>query len=265
MATNESTPDQKTIVVLGMHRSGTSMMGAVLEALGVNMGDEFREGARANPLGFFEDLTFKELNRDMLHAAQGDMYDAPPREAILAHKGQYVDRIQQVVSSKTSARWGWKDPRTSLTVELYLDYLVNPHIVYCRRSKDAVAKSLETRGDMTFADAISLAEEYEKRIVSFLDGNPDIPRLTLTYEAMTSQPKEGIQQLILFLELHSTDTQIERALGLVLPKRAIQRLRFKRLVEKGLQRPWEIPGYIYKRIRYRFLERDRSKPQAQSA
>ncbi|MCD6476962.1 MAG: sulfotransferase, partial [Candidatus Aenigmarchaeota archaeon] len=44
----------KTIIVLGMHRSGTSMTAGVLHRLGVNMGKNLMKGNWANPLGYFE-------------------------------------------------------------------------------------------------------------------------------------------------------------------------------------------------------------------
>ena len=53
----------KTVVVLGMHRSGTSMTSAILEKLGINMGDETLGPLETNPIGHFEDRMFLELNK----------------------------------------------------------------------------------------------------------------------------------------------------------------------------------------------------------
>ena len=42
------------LVVLGMHRSGTSAFTGILEILGLNLGTKMLETQEDNPKGFFE-------------------------------------------------------------------------------------------------------------------------------------------------------------------------------------------------------------------
>ena len=56
----------KTIVILGMHKSGTSMVAGVLEKLGANMGKELLGPHWSNPLGHFENVKFVNLNERIL-------------------------------------------------------------------------------------------------------------------------------------------------------------------------------------------------------
>ena len=58
--------DYKTVVVLGMHRSGTSMIASILNKLGVSMGKVMLGKTPSNPLGHFEDKDFYNLNRKIL-------------------------------------------------------------------------------------------------------------------------------------------------------------------------------------------------------
>ena len=50
----ENSPRRKVVVVLGMHRSGTSLTTNMLQSMGVTLGDELIPGREENPLGFRE-------------------------------------------------------------------------------------------------------------------------------------------------------------------------------------------------------------------
>ena len=225
------------------------MVGGLLEALGVDMGEDFKPGARANPLGFFEDRSFLVLNREILQAAGGDMYRPPDPEAILAQKETFQRIIRQLVEQKVSPCWGWKDPRTSLTMELFVESLPNPRFVVCRRDVSAIAKSLQARGDMSFDEGVELSSVYEDRIERFFSRYPQVPRLDIPYEEITRQPDLWIQKITAFLDLKPTAEARENARSLVLPRKSIRVLKIKRLLEKGLRRPWEIPRYVLRKVR----------------
>jgi len=64
--------------------------------------------------------------------------------------------------------WGWKDPRTTLTIEAYLPYLIKPHFYACFRDPKDVAKSLEIRNNFPISKGIELAKIYNKRLFEFL-------------------------------------------------------------------------------------------------
>src|SRR5688572_14655735 len=71
------------VAIVGMHRSGTSMVAKVLQQAGLHLGTEadLMPPAAENPEGFFEHLGFVRLNDDVLNAA-GSGWDCPPRADI---------------------------------------------------------------------------------------------------------------------------------------------------------------------------------------
>ena len=239
-----------TVVVLGMHRSGTSMMGGLLAALGVDMGDDFKPSINANPTGFFEDKRFMKLNRRILRAAGGGHLAPPAPEAILAQKAAFRQEIRGLVEGKVSSRWGWKDPRTSLTIDLYMEHLPHPRVIVIRRAPAAVARSLQVRGDMNFEEGLHLAAVYEDRIRSFLARHRAVPHLDITYEAITQHPEPWIQKIIDFLDLTPTEADRTRAVALVLSKKKLRTFKIKRRLKKGMKQPWKIPGYVLEKIRH---------------
>jgi len=54
------------LIILGMHRSGTSLAAALLQSSGLDVGERLMEGNWSNPRGHFEDMDFVELQRAAL-------------------------------------------------------------------------------------------------------------------------------------------------------------------------------------------------------
>jgi len=60
---------KKCIAVIGMHRSGTSMVTKALETLGVELGQQLLMAANDNQKGFYEDKSIVDLNDRILEYA----------------------------------------------------------------------------------------------------------------------------------------------------------------------------------------------------
>lgn len=158
----------KTIVVLGMGRSATSLVAKALSHE-IFMGDKLLPPAPDNPHGFFENTRFVELNDAILAAAGGSWSDPPPEKDILGQSHRFNDRIRELIrEEQREPLWGWKDPRTALTIRLYVPHLTNPHFVCCFRDPHDVALSLRRRNGFSIEKGIALARNYNRRIIEFL-------------------------------------------------------------------------------------------------
>jgi hypothetical protein len=189
-----------TVVVLGMHRSGTSLVGEVLSQAGVNLGRQLVRARINNPRGYFENRLFVRLNDKLLAMARGT-WDHPPKpERMLAlmHNERLCRDVAQAVRSQEDRVWGWKDPRTTLTIDLYLPFLRNPRFVICRRDKLAVAKSLMSRNQMEIAEGIELADRYEMRIREF-EQRAGLPMLSVQFETLVEKPQSEIGRILSFV------------------------------------------------------------------
>jgi glycosyltransferase involved in cell wall biosynthesis len=165
----------KTMVVLGMHRSATSLIAKSLNNE-IYMGDDFIiPEIDDNPEGHFENINFVKLNDDILKEANGHWSVVPPKENIL-NVSQYIkDKIKIRVAIEINKAiekgykiWGWEDPRTVLTIPLYLEHLPNPHFVSVFRKQDDVVESLVKRGGITKEQGIKLTKDYNLRLIEFL-------------------------------------------------------------------------------------------------
>ena len=111
--------NKKLIVVLGMHRSGTSAITRGLKVLGVNLGDNLMPALKDNnDKGFWEDIDFNELNIEMLKAIGQEWHYLTPvdqQDVELLNANGFADRALSLLKEKIAdnAAFGLKDPRTA--------------------------------------------------------------------------------------------------------------------------------------------------------
>lgn len=159
------------IVVLGMHRSGTSLISSMLHAMGVRMGREFLPEDEGNPNGYWEDPGFLGLNKAILMETGGDWDRFVTRKQVLGVEEKFKDRIQELIEDREHSDpgrslWGWKDPRTCMSIWLWHKYLRSPRYVIVRRSRLGVIRSLrKLHGKRQWHDLIV---HYDRHVNAFL-------------------------------------------------------------------------------------------------
>lgn len=219
----------KEIIILGMHRSGTSMLSGMLDRLGIDMGDDQPGRQLSNPLGHYEDGDLLSLNEVILSRAGGSWDNPPSAVQIKNQSAQVDDRIQKIILDKIQANqdrhWGWKDPRTSLTIDLYLPYLRNPYIIWSHRDPDEICNSLWIRNKIPPQEAAELTEYYQQQIRDFVHQHPELPVLKISYQEMIDQPDIWIRKVVEFLDLEVDEDQLVKATDFILPRKKIQRER----------------------------------------
>ena len=123
--TNQKT---KTLIITGMHRSGTSVTAAFLQSLGVFIGNNLLKGSYANPQGYFEDMDFLSFQRQLLSSCCSQEERGFPdwgwTESELLNRQQfsrYVEPAKRLIFARQnqSQIWGWKDPRTTLLLDFW--------------------------------------------------------------------------------------------------------------------------------------------------
>src|SRR5436305_456766 len=168
------------LIVTGMHRSGTSLVASLLEAWNVRMGDHLLPADRGNPVGYFEDVEFLELNRRILtactppeegHRAWGwtesETFDDSPLPS-------FRDGAAALIASRDRAgqAWGWKDPRTSMLLDFWDDLLgAEARFLLLYRHPWEVADSmLRTGADVWLTHPgypARIWTQYNRRILDF--------------------------------------------------------------------------------------------------
>lgn len=234
------------IIIVGMHRSGTSVLSSIIHKLGVDLGTKLLESSFANPTGHYEDVAFLDLHERILHGAKGD-WDSPPTEDRLKES---FERLESDVDTlleqrnRCSASWGWKEPRTSLLLPFYFRKLPHLRLIYCQRDPEEVAQSISARNAISIRYARKLVRCYEERIQAFLKDNPNVSLLSVEYRKLIREPRAIASILAGHIGLSVTESDLDFAVSDVLSRREVRsRSRQKRrghliiLIQKAIRNP----------------------------
>lgn len=141
------------VCVLGMHRSGTSLTARILDLLGIALGPRdtmLAADPDDNARGYWEQSAVMALNDDVLAKLGGSAPEPPPaapgweRSDELEPLRRRADTLlADLFTGET--RWGWKDPRTSLTLPFWRQLVEPSHYVLCVRHPMEVVASLHRR------------------------------------------------------------------------------------------------------------------------
>lgn len=215
----------RTVVVLGLARSGTSVVTGMLDTLGVDMGPSVDD--RSNPQGSREDIDFAKLHKEIFDlAGQGADYWTPPaRQAILDLRSQLDAKIAMLIEQKSSRKshWGWKHPRTLLTYELFLPHLADPHFVLVFRNfigtaVSSVEHTRKRRHPLDLAKALQLVHFYHGEMLRFLEDHPELPTHFVAYEDVLFDPLDQAHKLARFLGMTVTDQAAQAISESVIPR-----------------------------------------------
>jgi hypothetical protein len=146
---------KRLIVVLGMHRSGTSAITRGLETLGVNLGSDLLVPTVDNPKGYFEDRETYLLNEEILTALNHAWSDLDPAEPeyIIQNKilDEFFDRAVNLLLDRLRVNdlFGIKDPRFCILLPFWnkvFDRVGVPvSYIVSFRNPISVVKSLQSR------------------------------------------------------------------------------------------------------------------------
>jgi glycosyltransferase involved in cell wall biosynthesis len=147
------------VVVIGMHRSGTSLLGSLAQSLGVDMGEDLYPADEHNPAGYFEDRLCVEIQDRMLavlgqqpwHGEKGMMpfpplwWRQPEMLPLVAELEQWLD--SRLLAATTIC--GVKDPRTTRFLPLWNELLkkrgLQPRYLLAVRNPAEVVASIRAR------------------------------------------------------------------------------------------------------------------------
>lgn len=152
--TPPATKSRHAVVVLGMHRSGTSALAGVLARLGCDLPEEIMPANEFNPKGFYESLKAYNLNDAILAAGDSswdDWQSFNPAWVSSPLSAEFRERGGKVLEEEygDSPLFLLKDPRICRLLpfwqQLFDAQQIQPTYVLTHRNPLEVARSLETR------------------------------------------------------------------------------------------------------------------------
>lgn len=242
------------VIILGMHKSGTSMLAKIVEESGVFVGRRKDENNEA--------LFFIKLNTWMLHQTNAS-WDNPYNfhfintflkehvVRVLDRHLRGIRRIEFLGINKffkyTDIRnldipWGWKDPRNTFTIEIWKELFPHAKILHIYRNPIDTAESLRRREEkiqrefksslkkkmkefflinkvgygeslrvQSISESYKLWEEYVNKAFSLSREFKD-NILHIRYESFLDNPKEGLTNILEFLEIEIEETHAAKVI-----------------------------------------------------
>lgn len=192
-----------TLLLTGMHRSGTSLLAQVALRAGIDMGARLMEGSKGNRRGHFEDLEFVHFHERFLES-RGVGSLAPPADWSPRPTTAEEAEARELVARRASRPlWGFKDPRTSLFLPFWEPLLPDPRFVLLYRHPVEVAMSLLRRGQdlqvhLDPGSALRAWTVYNSRLLEFRLAHPERCRLWSVAGVARSLPAavHGLGELI---------------------------------------------------------------------
>lgn len=208
---------KKIFLILGMHRSATSLTAGILYSYGMYAGEEedLLEANKDNQHGFFENKNIFLLD-EMVWCEHGIYSSADISKNInLINNTKYANEIGDIVqnlvanSSKEQDIF-IKDPRMCVTGPVWIKeiqkYELEENIIVVFRHPYEVAKSLQKRDNMNFIYALKLWFYYNLSILNCI-ADLDIPVLVLNHEDYFNSKTIQLSKLENFIQYTDTENK----------------------------------------------------------
>jgi len=155
----------KTLIIAGMHRSGTSLITHWLNACGLHLGEDFLGAGLGNTDGHYEDMEFLKLHEEILESNNLPSTGLI-EESEVGVSAYHKEKLKSIIKVKNNRydQWGWKDPRTCLFLDTYKELIPDAKYLIIVRDYKEVVSSLLHR-DFKVYEKKYLARNWASRLV----------------------------------------------------------------------------------------------------
>ena len=183
------------LIVLGMHRSGTSAVAGCVQLLGVDLGGPLLPANYANERGYFELAEIVAIHDEFLREfgiAALDVGSLPAGWERTPAAEKVRERLREVLIRNfgKAPLWALKDPRICLLLPLWRPLLeelgVAPRFLLVFRRPWEVVESLRTRDDLTTWEALDIWRRHSSAAELETRG---AERAVLTYDELLETPE----------------------------------------------------------------------------
>jgi hypothetical protein len=162
------------VLLLGMHRSGTSVATRMLALMGVGLPrGELIPADADNARGYWESRALSAFNERLLEHVGGCWYAPPDLRGAVAALEPHRDEGQTLWRQEFSGQdsWVWKDPRLCLLLPFWHVLLPPPAArLLVHRQPLQIADSLLRRNNLSVPYSLALWERYLREALLACDG-----------------------------------------------------------------------------------------------
>ena len=202
----ERTANRPGVIVLGMHRSGTSVLGGLINKMGLKTGGPLIPAAEDNEKGFFEriDVVLQNdalLSSQELHYAY-NTYKYNPKQGLKLSLEQADGKFfaegrrgLKFLNAPESVPWMLKDPRLCITFRTWLPLLnAIPAILFTYRHPLDVGLSMNKRETEHFMVGKGVRMWYVYNKMAIRQSN-DLCRVVTSHRKVMKQPQIELEKI----------------------------------------------------------------------
>jgi hypothetical protein len=259
---------KEPVIVIGMHRSGTSMLTRVLQDAGLFMGNKKDENDEAWFFLNFNDWILKQTNSSWDNPYCYDYATEKFKQNIIRI---YNKRKKSIFSmnyfgiskyvkyhnfDNIDFKWGWKDPRNTITLNIWKEIYPNAKILHIYRNPVDVAQSLKVRaqkqeenfsinfktkikefllfGKVSYADSyriMHLEEGYKLWNEYVSKSIKEKNALHIGYEELLDKPEDNLKIIFEFLNIQISADKLKTFSSMFDKNRKYAFLKNKKLLE----------------------------------
>lgn len=185
-------------IVLGCHKSGTTLVGEILHRSGIPMVEEGESVQSDYDAGdYFERREWVHLNQDILGFGNPVEDHPAPRQIFASEATRQGIRRQILRCERAHEDWGFKDPRTCLTYPVWREELPEHVVVGVYRSLEEFwgNRLTKRRKRHSFWKAVRMWCDYNRCLADVLERRQALgqPFVLLRYELLMDGDDEFLR------------------------------------------------------------------------
>jgi len=204
---------QRAVLIIGAGRSGTSIVARASQAVGIDLGDDFKPPSRKNPTGFFEDAELLRLSKklrralglrpDSLRLLDDEIWQSP---IVTPFYEAFEDSIRTRFGQTTI--WGFKYARTMRLLPFWINLFermgIEASYIMPIRNPLSVARSRAKldghRGTQENSDL-----EWLVNVIPYFNKVKGSPLVLVDYDKLMQDPTEQLGRVSRTLALPMSD------------------------------------------------------------
>jgi len=185
-------------VILGMHKSGTTLVSQILHNSGINMGD-FDDQKTYDQGNQYERLDTLNFNNDLLESHGTPSLNIPVNKSFnisLTQEREALELIKNISEQNTD--WGFKDPRTCITYKFWRKFLPVHKIIIIYRNPNELLKHYKTQFSKSRFRSLKVWHDYNKSILEEIISIDFDKRLIIKFDELL-QNEEKLEEIENFI------------------------------------------------------------------
>lgn len=202
----------KTVVVFGQSRSGTTLLMEILLRLDIRIGVLFRKTIM-NSNGSFEELGIGNClwrqERRLFPTEDDNIAKTKDKYFYELKNKEEYNLLREEFSRKLKTRneiyedWAFKNPVFIHQWRVLADLIRNPYFIVVKRDLESNAKSFSKQTDYSYEESLEIINYRNKLVDSFVE-EASYPKLIINYEELIDNTHESIQKIAEFISVEAT-------------------------------------------------------------